>query len=74
MWPLTVFVSPMPQSGGVRHSDPVAAPTCCPSASPSPMSCSRKSECGQMSWNFCALLGASRRVTNFGVWQRAAAS
>ena len=48
-----------------------ASPTCWPSASPSPMSCSRKSEYGQISWNDCALFGASRRVTNFGVWQEA---
>src|SRR3546814_4797490 len=43
VWPLTVRVRPMPHSGGVRHSCPVASPSGFPSASPSPMSCSKRS-------------------------------
>src|SRR4029079_14649247 len=38
--PLTVSVSPTPQSGGVRHWLPLASPSGRLSASPSPMSCS----------------------------------
>ena len=32
VWPLTVSVKPMPQSGGVRHSLPLASPSGLPSA------------------------------------------
>ena len=42
VWRLTVSTRPMPHSGAVRHSDPVARPSGRPSARPGPMSCSEQ--------------------------------
>ena len=69
MCPLTAFVRPMPHSGGVRHSVPVASPTACPLGRPVAHIVEQEVGYGQISWKACALLGASRRVTNLGVWQ-----
>ena len=48
--PLTLAMSPSPQSGGVRHSRPVAANAGRSSARPSPMSCRSRSVYGRMVW------------------------
>ncbi|CFT95318.1 Uncharacterised protein [Bordetella pertussis] len=66
---LTSRVRPIPHSGGVRHSRPLACSSDTPSASPSPMSCSSMSVYGQISWKRCSGCAASRRVTYLGTWQ-----
>ena len=63
-----VSVRPMPHSGGVRHSAPVASPSGRSSARPAPMSCSSRSVYGRMVW--CASAGDVGWHRCVSCWQR----